>query len=83
MCFRINIADVIARVKELFQGDRELILGFNAFLPKDYVITLPSELPSEDEPDPPRKRVRFVDAIDFVEKIKVNQHSGPILMFLC
>ncbi|KAL1807218.1 hypothetical protein ACET3Z_030286 [Daucus carota] len=70
MIERINIADVIARVKELFQGERELILGFNAFLPKDYVITLPSELPSEDEPDPPRKRVRFVDAIDFVEKIK-------------
>lgn len=69
MARRIDIANVIARVKELFKGDRELILGFNAFLPKEYVITLPSE----DEPTPPKKPpVRFGEAIDFINKIKTR-----------
>lgn len=74
---RMDIADVIERVKELLEGHRDLILGFNAFLPEEYVITLPSE----DEPTPPKKSpVKFGDAIDFINKIKVKPHSGPILM---
>lgn len=68
MARRIDIANVIARVKELFNGDRELILGFNAFLPKEYVITVPRE----DEPTPPRKPVRFGDAMGFISKIKTR-----------
>ncbi|OIV94540.1 hypothetical protein TanjilG_25602 [Lupinus angustifolius] len=31
---RIDTTDVITRVKELFKGHRDLILGFNTFLPK-------------------------------------------------
>ncbi len=31
---RIDTAGVIGRVKKLFKGHRELILGFNTFLPK-------------------------------------------------
>jgi paired amphipathic helix protein Sin3a len=31
---RIDTPGVVARVKTLFKGDRELILGFNTFLPK-------------------------------------------------
>ncbi len=31
---RIDTAGVIARVRSLFKGHRELILGFNTFLPK-------------------------------------------------
>ena len=31
---RINTEGVIERVKSLFRGNRELILGFNTFLPK-------------------------------------------------
>jgi Paired amphipathic helix repeat len=31
---RVDTAGVILRVKELFKGHRELILGFNTFLPK-------------------------------------------------
>lgn len=74
---RIDIANVITRVKELLKGHRDLILGFNAFLPKEYVITLPSE----DEATPPKKSpVRFGDAIDFINKIKVKPRSGAILM---
>jgi paired amphipathic helix protein Sin3a len=41
---RIDTAGVIERAKELFQGHRGLILGFNTFLPKGYEITLPPEV---------------------------------------
>lgn len=76
---------MIAKVKELFKGDRELIKGFNAFLPKEYVITLPSEdeaitLPSEDEATPAKRTVKFGEAMDFITKIKVKPQSGLILM---
>lgn len=66
------------KVKELFKGDRDLILGFNAFLPKGYGITLPPE----DEPLPEKKPVVFEEAIGFVNKIKVqlkkiSRHCAP------
>ncbi|KAK1326557.1 Paired amphipathic helix protein Sin3-like 3 [Acorus calamus] len=63
---RIDTAGVIARVKDLFKGHRDLILGFNTFLPKGYEITLPPE----DEV-PQKKPVEFEEAINFVNKIKV------------
>ncbi|KAH9773551.1 HDAC interact domain-containing protein [Citrus sinensis] len=65
---RIDTAGVIARVKELFKGHRDLILGFNTFLPKGYEITLPLE----DEQPPPKKPVEFEEAINFVNKIKTR-----------
>ena len=73
LCFllvhcRIDTVGVIARVKELFKGHRDLILGFNTFLPKGYEITLPSE----DEQLAPKKPVEFEEAINFVNKIKVR-----------
>ncbi|KAF9620824.1 hypothetical protein IFM89_014761 [Coptis chinensis] len=40
---RINTADVIAKIKVLFRGHQNLILGFNTFLPNGYEITLPLE----------------------------------------
>ncbi|KAK7317569.1 hypothetical protein RJT34_01918 [Clitoria ternatea] len=64
---RIDTTGVIARVKELFKGHRDLILGFNTFLPKGYEITLPLE----DEP-PQKKPVEFAEAINFVGKIKAR-----------
>ncbi|CAK9146264.1 unnamed protein product [Ilex paraguariensis] len=64
---RIDTAGVIARVKELFKGHRDLILGFNTFLPKGYEITL---LP-DDIPHRVKKLVQFDEAMDFVNKIKV------------
>ncbi|XP_042497948.1 paired amphipathic helix protein Sin3-like 4 isoform X3 [Macadamia integrifolia] len=64
---RIDTTGVIARVKELFKGHRDLILGFNTFLPKGYEITLPLE----DEPQP-KKPVEFEEAINFVNKIKTR-----------
>jgi len=65
---RIDTSGVIARVKELFKGHKDLILGFNTFLPKGYEITLPLE----DEQPPQKKPVEFAEAINFVGKIKVN-----------
>lgn len=69
---RIDTAGVIERVKDLFKGHRDLILGFNTFLPKGYEITLPLE---DDQP-PQKKPVEFEEAINFVNKIKVG-------IFLC
>ncbi|XP_030553614.2 paired amphipathic helix protein Sin3-like 2 isoform X1 [Rhodamnia argentea] len=61
---RTDTVGVIARVKELFKGHNNLILGFNTFLPKGYEITL-------DEDEAPTKRtVEFEEAISFVNKIK-------------
>ncbi|KAJ4960471.1 hypothetical protein NE237_020381 [Protea cynaroides] len=64
---RIDTSGVISRVKDLFKGHRDLILGFNTFLPKGYEITLPLE----DEPQP-KKPVEFEEAINFVNKIKTR-----------
>ncbi|PKA63860.1 Paired amphipathic helix protein Sin3-like 4 [Apostasia shenzhenica] len=57
---RIDTSGVILRVKELFRGHRDLILGFNNFLPKGFEIKLPEE----------KKPVEFEEAISFVNKIK-------------
>ncbi|XP_052172733.1 paired amphipathic helix protein Sin3-like 3 isoform X2 [Diospyros lotus] len=65
---RIETAGVIARVKELFKGHRDLILGFNTFLPKGYEIILPPE----EETPPVKKPVEFEEAIKFVNKIKAR-----------
>ncbi|KAL6969503.1 hypothetical protein U1Q18_029215 [Sarracenia purpurea var. burkii] len=65
---RIDMSGVISRVKELFRGHRDLVLGFNTFLPKGYEITLPPE----DEPPLVKKPVEFEEAINFVNKIKTR-----------
>ncbi|CAA0820219.1 Paired amphipathic helix protein Sin3-like 1 [Striga hermonthica] len=62
---RIDTAGVIARVKELFKGHPNLILGFNTFLPKGYEITL-----TDEEEALPKRIVEFEEAISFVNKIK-------------
>lgn len=64
---RINTAGVTARVKDLFKGHRDLILGFNTFLPKGYEITLPP-----DEECPKKHPVEFGQAISYVNKIKTR-----------
>ncbi|KQK08163.1 hypothetical protein BRADI_2g40052v3 [Brachypodium distachyon] len=58
---RIDTAGVIIRVKTLFNGYPELILGFNTFLPKGYAIK---------SQDLEKKPVDFMEAISFVNKIK-------------
>ncbi|KAK4477405.1 hypothetical protein RD792_016626, partial [Penstemon davidsonii] len=62
---RIDTTGVIARVKDLFKGHPNLILGFNTFLPKGYEITL-----TDEDEAPPKRTVEFEEAISFVNKIK-------------
>ncbi|RYR18045.1 hypothetical protein Ahy_B03g062676 isoform A [Arachis hypogaea] len=63
---RTDTDGVVARVKKLFKGHRNLIVGFNAFLPKKHEI----ELPLEDEQPQRNKPVDFVEAVNFVGKVK-------------
>eukprot|EP00232_Nephroselmis_pyriformis_P019508 CAMPEP_0182880668 /NCGR_PEP_ID=MMETSP0034_2-20130328/16687_1 /TAXON_ID=156128 /ORGANISM="Nephroselmis pyriformis, Strain CCMP717" /LENGTH=677 /DNA_ID=CAMNT_0025013665 /DNA_START=122 /DNA_END=2152 /DNA_ORIENTATION=+ len=64
----INTEGVIHRVKVLFKGHRELILGFNTFLPPGFEI----DCPEEEEPKPPKQPVEFDQAISYVNKIKTR-----------
>ncbi|CAM0958907.1 unnamed protein product [Alopecurus aequalis] len=69
---RIDTAGVIIRVKTLFNGYPELILGFNAFLPKGFAIKL-------QDLDTDKKPVDFMEAISFVNKIKARfQHEEAV-----
>eukprot|EP00474_Spongospora_subterranea_P001514 CRZ01972.1 hypothetical protein [Spongospora subterranea] len=70
----INTEGVIKRVTTLFQGHRELILGFNQFLPPGYKITDPTAPPSEPAPKP---TVEFNHAVKYVAKIKQRFESRP------
>ncbi|OEL14399.1 Paired amphipathic helix protein Sin3-like 3, partial [Dichanthelium oligosanthes] len=58
---KIDTGGVIIRVKTLFHGHPDLILGFNAFLPKGYAIK---------HEDLDKKPVDFAKAISFVNTIK-------------
>eukprot|EP00249_Psilotum_nudum_P001045 c13326_g1_i1 orf=230-2287(+) len=64
---RIDTAGVTARVKDLFKNHRNLILGFNAFVPEGHKITLlPEDEHSKQQP------VLFEQAIHYVDKIKTR-----------
>ncbi|CAA7020729.1 unnamed protein product [Microthlaspi erraticum] len=62
---RVTTEGVIERIKVLFKGYTDLLLGFNTFLPKGYRIILPEE-------EKPKIKVDFKDAIGFVTKIKAR-----------
>ncbi|KAJ9510671.1 hypothetical protein QJQ45_027522 [Haematococcus lacustris] len=47
---RVDTAGVIVRVKQLFKGHRELILGFNTFLPRVMCSTSASSVTIKDLP---------------------------------
>lgn len=47
---RIDVEDAIAKVKELFKEHKDLLLGFNTFLPSSHQITVSLE----DEQPPNR-----------------------------
>ncbi|ESQ28217.1 hypothetical protein EUTSA_v10019296mg [Eutrema salsugineum] len=51
---------VTSRMKELFKGQQELLLGFNRFLPTGFQITLPKKHPG------------FKEAISFINKVKTR-----------
>jgi hypothetical protein len=64
----IDTEGVIRRVKTLFKGNRNLILGFNQFLPPGYKIEL-------TEPDKPA--LEFGHAVQYVAKIKERFKESP------
>ncbi|XP_010510993.1 PREDICTED: paired amphipathic helix protein Sin3-like 5 isoform X1 [Camelina sativa] len=63
---RVDTNGVIGKVKDLFKGYDDLLLGFNTFLPKGFKITL------QPEDESPKKPVDFQVAIEFVNKIKAR-----------
>jgi paired amphipathic helix protein Sin3a len=69
---RIDTAGVIGRVKELFKGYRDLILGFNTFLPPGYEITLPLVVEEDLKKQQQQPAVEFDQAINYVNKIKAR-----------
>ena len=64
---RIDVIGVTARVQQLFKGHRELIQGFNTFLPKGYEIPL--------EQLAQKKLREREEAVRFVNKIKVTSNN--------
>ena len=84
----MDTAGVIARVIELFEGHRDLISGFNVFLPPGYCIELPrrSGVPrvvvpvALAYPAAPRltgSPVEFDEAISYVTKVKSRFERQP------
>nr|GEW57093.1 SIN3-like 5 [Tanacetum cinerariifolium] len=61
---RVDIPSTIARVRRLFEGFLDLILGFNTLLTKEHEITI-------DEPQANKPMV-FDEAFQFVNKIKTR-----------
>ena len=72
---RIDTEGVIIRVKTLFSGYPELILGFNAFLPKGFAIKLQDIDGTGDKKQP----VDFMEAINFVNKIKARFQAQDLV----
>ncbi|CAN8239173.1 unnamed protein product [Cochlearia groenlandica] len=62
---RLDTCGVVLKVKELFKGQDDLLLGFNTFLPYGYKVTL------EDD-QTQSKIVDFNDAFSFINKVKTR-----------
>uniref|UniRef100_A0A7S0GW34 Histone deacetylase interacting domain-containing protein n=1 Tax=Micromonas pusilla TaxID=38833 RepID=A0A7S0GW34_MICPS len=78
---RIDTEGVIKRVKTIFRGHKDLILGFNQFLPKGHEIRVEDvEREEREEAErqkgaggaAPKPQVEFVHAISYVNKIKTR-----------
>ena len=71
---RIDTEGVIRRVKTIFAGHKDLILGFNQFLPKGHEIRLEDiereEKEAQARAQGGKPQVEFVHAISYVNKIK-------------
>ncbi|CAI8587756.1 unnamed protein product [Vicia faba] len=68
---RIEVFDLMDKMKEIFKGQRDLILRLNTFMPVGYEL----ELPLEDEQSLPKKHVKLEDATRFLNKIKAQFHG--------
>lgn len=72
----IDTEGVIERVKDLFAGDVQLILGFNQFLPMGFKINMEEAYPA---PLPPNAKapIEFNHAVQYVAKIKTRFKNEP------
>ncbi|PSC76597.1 Paired amphipathic helix isoform C [Micractinium conductrix] len=72
----IDTTGVIEKVKDLFHGHPELILGFNTFLPKGYEIRMddvpPNSMRAPAGAAAAKPPVEFDQAISYVNKIKMR-----------
>ncbi|WJX56898.1 hypothetical protein P8452_42512 [Trifolium repens] len=64
---KIDAAELIKRLKEIFEDHKDLLSKLNNFLPIECEI----ELPLDGEQSSPKKHVKKEDAINFLKKIKV------------
>ncbi|CAH2066489.1 unnamed protein product, partial [Thlaspi arvense] len=74
---RIDTSGVILKVKEIFKGQAELLLGFNAFLPTGYEITL------EESDQTLPNNVDFDVAISFINKVKTKMILQRRMRYAC
>ncbi|CAF2184967.1 unnamed protein product [Brassica rapa] len=72
---RTDTYGVILRVKELLKGEKELLLGFNMFLPKGFEITIEGD---QTLPD-----VDFDKAISYMKKIKTRFQGNNMHAYIC
>ncbi|CAN6937174.1 unnamed protein product [Brassica oleracea var. botrytis] len=71
---RTDTCGVILRVKELLKGEKELLLGFNIFLPKGFEITIEGD---QTLPD-----VDFDKAISYMKKIKTRFQGNKMHAYI-
>ncbi|CAI8587757.1 unnamed protein product [Vicia faba] len=64
---RGNIVCMLAKVKELFEGHRELLLKFNTYLPNEFEITFPPEKPE----------INIEYAKKYLSKVKTRFQDDP------
>ncbi|KAK2643974.1 hypothetical protein Ddye_019169 [Dipteronia dyeriana] len=85
---RVDLESLGIQIKNLFEGYPDLILGFNMFLPDGYKISLDDDddyemTDTEDEPETETepeteeqdkiiRSAQFLDAISFVNKVKMR-----------
>ena len=79
---RIDTEGVIKRVKKIFKGHRDLILGFNQFLPRGHEIRV-EDIEREEREEAKRQaqgqkpQVEFVHAISYVNKrVKMTKNAN-------
>lgn len=76
--YRTDLPDVVARVKVLFKGHNNLILGFNIFLPEGFKIALDDD--EEEEALPPNKNIEQGLA-PLINNIKVKTKKKKFLVY--
>ncbi|KAL5100406.1 hypothetical protein RYX36_004733 [Vicia faba] len=69
---RAEIACMLARVKELFEGHRELLLKFNTYLSDEFEIA-----PSTEKSEVKKPEVNIEYARKYLEKVKTQFQDDP------